>query len=133
MKMKRIQKRQFFRLMSRFRTVRGAMMFSFGAAAVLALMLFLLFSLKYTEKTVLENSKAYTMQLVEQVNGDIDSYISYMENIMEIVTHNAEISHYLFDPEEQPRVRERIQEQFRTLMDVRTDICNIAVLAHNGR
>lgn len=108
-------------------------MFSFGAAAVLALMLFLLFSLKYTEKTVLENSKAYTMQLVEQVNGDIDSYISYMENIMEIVTHNAEISHYLFDPEEQPRVRERIQEQFRTLMDVRTDICNIAVLAHNGR
>ena len=119
--------------MARFRTVRGSMVFSYGVITVLALVLFLIFSLNYTERTILENSKSYTMQLVEQVNGDIDSYISYMENIMDIVTNNAELSDYLFDDLEHIMMRERIQEQFCTLMDVRTDICNIAVFAKNGR
>ena len=74
----------------------GAMIFSYMAITLLALLIFLLFSLNYTERTILENSESYTIQLVEQVNGDIDSYISYMENIMEIVTNNPELSDYLF-------------------------------------
>ena len=89
MKKNSLRKKEPPRLMARFRTVRGSMVFSYGVITVLALVLFLIFSLNYTERTILENSKSYTMQLVEQVNGDIDSYISYMENIMDIVTNNA--------------------------------------------
>ena len=120
-------------MLSRFRTIRGAMIFSYMAITLLALLIFLLFSLNYTERTILENSESYTIQLVEQVNGDIDSYISYMENIMEIVTNNPELSDYLFDRMEHIMMRERIQEQFVTLLDARSDICNIAVFAKNGR
>ena len=115
------------RILSRFRTIRGAMIFSYMAITLVALLIFLLFSLNYTERTILENSESYTIQLVEQVNGDIDSYISYMENIMDIVTNNPELSDYLFDRMEHIMMRERIQEQFVTLMDARSDICNIAV------
>lgn len=121
------------RILSRFRTIRGAMIFSYMAITLVALLIFLLFSLNYTERTILENSESYTIQLVEQVNGDIDSYISYMENIMDIVTNNPELSDYLFDRMEHIMMRERIQEQFVTLMDARSDICNIAVFAKNGR
>lgn len=110
----------------------GAMIFSYMAITLVALLIFLLFSLNYTERTILENSESYTIQLVEQVNGDIDSYISYMENIMDIVTNNPELSDYLFDRMEHIMMRERIQEQFVTLMDARSDICNIAVFAKNG-
>ncbi len=105
------------RILSRFRTIRGAMIFSYMAITLVALLIFLLFSLNYTERTILENSESYTIQLVEQVNGDIDSYISYMENIMDIVTNNPELSDYLFDRMEHIMMRERIQEQFVTLMD----------------
>ena len=87
------------RILSRFRTIRGAMIFSYMAITLVALLIFLLFSLNYTERTILENSESYTIQLVEQVNGDIDSYISYMENIMDIVTNNPELSDYLFRPD----------------------------------
>ena len=121
------------RILSRFRTIRGAMIFSYMAITLVALLIFLLFSLNYTERTILENSESYTIQLVEQVNGDIDSYISYMENIMDIITNNPELSDYLFDRMEHIMMRERIQEQFVTLMDARSDICNIAVFAKNGR
>ena len=121
------------RILSRFRTIRGAMIFSYMAITLVELLIFLLFSLNYTERTILENSESYTIQLVEQVNGDIDSYISYMENIMDIVTNNPELSDYLFDRMEHIMMRERIQEQFVTLMDARSDICNIAVFAKNGR
>lgn len=76
------EKKSPLRMLSRFRTIRGAMIFSYMAITLLALLIFLLFSLNYTERTILENSESYTIQLVEQVNGDIDSYISYMENIM---------------------------------------------------
>ena len=127
------EKKSPLRMLSRFRTIRGAMIFSYMAITLLALLIFLLFSLNYTERTILENSESYTIQLVEQVNGDIDSYISYMENIMEIVTNNPELSDYLFDRMEHIMMRERIQEQFVTLLDARSDICNIAVFAKNGR
>ena len=72
------EKKSPLRMLSRFRTIRGAMIFSYMAITLLALLIFLLFSLNYTERTILENSESYTIQLVEQVNGDIDSYISYM-------------------------------------------------------
>lgn len=121
------------RIVARFRTIRGAMVFSYGIITVLALLIFLMISLNYTERTILENSEAYTIQLVEQVNGDIDSYINYMENIMDIVTSNAELSDYLFDRMDHVMMRERIQEQFCTLLDARSDICNIVVFADNGR
>lgn len=126
-------KKKFFQIIMGFRTVRGAMMFSYGIIIVLAILIFLVFSLSHMERTVLENSSAYTIQLVEQINEDIDSYISYMENIMDIVTNNTELSDYLFDRVEHIMMRERIQEQFVSFMDVRSDICNIAVFADNGR
>ncbi len=53
-------------MLSRFRTIRGAMIFSYMAITLLALLIFLLFSLNYTERTILENSESYTIQLVEQ-------------------------------------------------------------------
>jgi len=119
-------------LLMRFRSIRTSIIFSFALLIVFALMTFLLISLRYTQNTVLENSTEYTSQLIGQVNNDIDSYITYMENISSIVANNSDVRSYLFTEqlEEQGslELRERITSIFKTITDTREDITNIALL-----
>ena len=132
MKEQNRQKKRFsgLHLISRFKSVRNAMLFSFCLIVVLTLAIFLLFSMSYTERTVISNSREYTMQLVEQVNGDIDSYISYMENISQLVTENEDLQKFLQGDDE---AGGRLQAQFATIMGSREDIYGIAVFCRDGR
>jgi Predicted signal transduction protein with a C-terminal ATPase domain len=113
------------------------MLFSFSALIVCALLIFLLISLNYTEETVLKNSMDYSTQLIEQVNRDIDSYINYMENISSMVTNNSDVKEYLFHNKlsnsEKENLHSAVLAQFRTIMEAREDIYNIAVISSNGK
>ena len=119
-----------------FKSIQSTMIFSFGILVVVSLYTFLVISLNYTEKTVLENSKDYTMQLIEQLNSEIDSYIAYVENISQMVSssENSDVINYLFnDYGDDENVRERVLNQFQVVQETRNDILNIAVIAENGR
>lgn len=114
-----------------FKSIRGSMLFSFSLLIVLALFIFLLLSLNYTQDAIIRNSTDYTTQLVDQVNTDIDSYIQYMKNISMLFTHNKDVTDYLFAEnsnsyEEETR-HNAILQQFQTLMKARTDISNIGI------
>jgi two-component system sensor histidine kinase YesM len=104
---------------------------------VIALLVFLIISINYTQERITKNSKDYTMQLIEQVNGDIDSYIDYMENISRLISKNKDVIDYLYNEdctdEERNQIRERVISQFKTISEAREDIYNIAVLSDNGR
>jgi len=119
-------------LLMRFRSIRTTIIFSFALLIVFALMTFLVISLRYTQDTVLENSTEYTSQLIGQVNNDIDSYISYMENISYIMANNSDVRSYLFmdqlEEEGGTELQERITSIFKTITDTREDITNIALL-----
>ncbi len=117
---------------SKFKSIRSAMMFSFSALIIAAIIVFFVIALNYTRSTVLNNSVEYTNQIIGQVNDEIDSYIDYMENISTIVTNSDSVQSYLFsDP--QPEVleeeRQRIITQFETVRESREDIVNIAALS----
>lgn len=107
------------------------MVLSFSLLISIALLIFLLISLNYTQDAVVQNSTEYTDQLVKQVNSDIDSYIQYMKNISLMLTYNSDVSRYLFtdsdNPEETRQYHNAIEEQFRTLSQARPDICNIGI------
>lgn len=124
-------------LLFRFKSIRNTMIFFYAVLIISALLVFLLISLNYTEETVMDNSKENTMQLIQQVNADIDSYINYMENISQMVSYNGDVKDYLFSENSNQAVRknlfDKVVEQFRTVMDAREDIYNIAVVADNGR
>ena len=77
--------------LTRFRSIRTSIIFSFALLIIFALLIFLVLSLKLTRETALENSAEYTSQLIGQVNNDIDSYIGYMENISVIVASSKEV------------------------------------------
>lgn len=104
---------------------------------MIAVLIFLFIALNYTKNSIYENSINYTSQIINQVNYDIDSYVKYLENISYIVSTSSDVSNYLFNEEqteeEMEDEKERILSQFKTILDSRSDIYNIAVVANNGR
>lgn len=117
-------------------SIRNSMIFCFSVLILAALMIFNLISLRYTTETVLANSIDYTSRLIGQVNSDIDSYISYMENISELVSRSADIRYFLQSGEEgnlDTPEYQRILTQFETVVETREDLSNIGVIALDGR
>lgn len=124
------------KFIGKFKSIRSAMMVCFSVLIIVALIIFMMVSLNYTEDTVLDNSITYSTNAVEQVNNDIDSYISYMENISSILINSTDVQTYLFsDSEEEELIDEktRILTQIETIENSRDDIANVAAIALNGR
>lgn len=124
-------------LFGKFKSIQSAMMASFSALVVLAGLSFLVIAVNYTNKAIYENSIHYTTQIIRQVNRDVDAYIDYMENISSVIAKSSDVSRYLFDEnqtaEQYAEEKERILTQFRTIMESRSDIYNIAIVADNGK
>ena len=93
------------------------MLVSFSALIVSGLLVFLLLSLNYTTDTVLNNSSSYTLQLIDQVNADIDSYISYMDNLSDMMVGSVDVRNYLFrynSGENKEAITQRLLNTFKT-------------------
>lgn len=121
-----------------FKSIQSTILVLFSLLIIAALMIFLLISLNYTERTVVENSTDYTMQLVSQVNNDIDSYIEYMQNISLMFSSNSDVQNFVaanyttssMGTLEWGRIATKL---FTTIMDARSDIYNIGILSNDGR
>lgn len=90
-------------------------------------------SLSYTRQSVFENSSLYTQTIIQQMNQNIDSYIDYMENTSYLVSSNEDVQKYLFGDTADSEARDRILSQFQTILDSRSDILNLGIIAENGR
>lgn len=131
--MKRTNKR--FGFLEKFQSIRTAIISSYFLIVIVALAIFALVALRYTEKTVMENAEEYSLQLIEQVNSDIDSYIDYLRNISALITSDGDVQDYLFkdglsDGERAERFS-RITMQFETIMETRDDIVNIGIVGND--
>lgn len=93
-------------------------------------------SVKFIHKTTLDNSIKYMQELTIQINYNIDTYIKYMESIAYMLKNNSDVEKFLtedFTSEEQNLAQKRVTEQIRTIVKIREDIYNIAVIGTNGR
>lgn len=114
------------------RSIRVTILVSYFLVAMVSLAVFAMVAMNYTEKTVLENAEEYSLQLINQVNSDIDSYMDYLRNTAVLISSNKDVQEYLFEPVDDKAQEERITAQFRTIMDTRADIVNIGIIADNG-
>lgn len=125
--------------------LRTVFMWAFTVIILGSALLFFVLAMGFTEKSVVTNSREYTDQLVRKVNDDIDSYIRYMNDISAMVYASPDIQDYFFgkpdsdDPviraayeKDRSVARERVKEQFRTILHTRKDIRNIAVISESG-
>ena len=124
-------------IFGRFASIQSTMMASFSLLMVIAVLIFLLIALHYTNRTIYENSINYMSQIVRQMNGDIDAYMDYMENISSIMAKSSDMPVYLFDESQSDKEKDEektnILSQFHTIMESREDIYNLAAVAENGR
>ena len=120
-------------MIKKFKSIQSVIFAVLSVLLLGAVIIITVISLSYTRQSVFENSSLYTQTIIQQMNQNIDSYIDYMENTSYLVSSNADVQKYLFGDTADPEARDRILSQFETILDSRSDILNLGIIAENGR
>ena len=120
-------------LIKKFKSIQSVIFAVLSVLLLGAVIIITVISLSYTRQSVFENSSLYTQTIIQQMNQNIDSYIDYMENTSYLVSSNEDVQKYLFGDTADPEARDRILSQFETILDSRSDILNLGIIAENGR
>ena len=120
-------------MIKKFKSIQSVIFAVLSVLLLGAVITITVISLSYTRQSVFENSSLYTQTIIQQMNQNIDSYIDYMENTSYLVSSNEDVQKYLFGDTADPEARDRILSQFETILDSRSDILNLGIIAENGR
>ena len=120
-------------MIKKFKSIQSVIFAVLSVLLLGAVIIITVISLSYTRQSVFENSSLYTQTIIQQMNQNIDSYIGYMENTSYLVSSNEDVQKYLFGDTADPEARDRILSQFETILDSRSDILNLGIIAENGR
>ena len=120
-------------MIKKFKSIQSVIFAVLSVLLLGAVIIITVISLSYTRQSVFENSSLYTQTIIQQMNQNIDSYIDYMENTSYLVSSNEDVQKYLFGDTAEPEARDRILSQFETILDSRSDILNLGIIAENGR
>ena len=120
-------------MIKKFKSIQSVIFAVLSVLLLGAVIIITVISLSYTRQSVFENSSLYTQTIIQQMNQNIDSYIDYMENTSYVVSSNEDVQKYLFGDTADPEARDRILSQFETILDSRSDILNLGIIAENGR
>ena len=119
-----------------FKSVRSALFVAISVMVLCAVVIVVAISLRFTRISVFDNAVVYTRTIVRQTNQNIDSYIDYMDNIVTMVSGSRDTQSFLYDKDEETlqvsECRQRLVEQFRTILKSRSDIRNIGLIQKDG-
>ncbi|WHH58072.1 cache domain-containing protein [Petroclostridium sp. X23] len=91
---------------------------------------------KVSSDVVEKNTREYMNELIRQVNINIETYITYMENISLVALNNKDIGLYFsnnnFSKEEKENSKNKIIELFDSILYARTDIASISIFGYDG-
>lgn len=126
----------------KFKSIQSNIFLGVSLLVLCAVMVVTVVSVSYTNSAIFENSIVYTQTIIHQLNQNIDSYITYMDNIASVISESGDAHDFLYredkypgtgsDGEEKAGPRERLVEQFETILKGRSDIKNIGILRENG-
>lgn len=124
------------RLPVKFKSIQSSIFCAVSILVLSAVLAVTVVSLRYTNSSIYENSVMYTQTIIGQLNQNIDSYISYMDNIASLVAGSGDAYKYLYSEsgidalslKEYNQCRQRLTEQFKTILRGRSDIRNIGIV-----
>ena len=124
------------RIPSKFKSIQSSIFCAVSVLVLSAVLVVTLVSLRYTNSSIYENSVMYTQTIIKQLNQNIDSYISYMDNIASLIAGSGDAYKYLYssngrgaiENENYSEYRHRLVEQFKTILKGRPDIRNIGIV-----
>lgn len=126
----------------KFKSIQSNIFLGVSVLVLCAVLVVTVVSVRYTNSAIFENSIVYTQTIIHQLNQNIDSYITYMDNIASVISESGDAHDYLYREDKYPGTgssreyktgpRGRLVEQFETILKGRSDIKNIGILRENG-
>ena len=121
----------------RSRRIQVTITLAFAVLVFATALVMAFFSYTFTSQAVRQTSRDYTFQLVAQVQASIESYITNMESIAQVVQLNDQVQEYLdrknaHNPEETKEARHRITSFLNSILRTRDDISLILIAGYNG-
>ena len=120
------------RFLNRFKSIQSPLFLAIAGTFLLAAFLMTTISLYFTNTTLLETAEESTRKIIEQVNQNIDSYISYMDNITSMIASSGDTHAALFGANADSGFRKRMEDQIQIILRSRPDIRNIGVIRKDG-
>nr|WP_255525759.1 MULTISPECIES: sensor histidine kinase [unclassified Oceanispirochaeta] len=87
------------------------------------------------ERTLKENNNNYVSQMIHQMNGIIDNYISYMDDISSVVMQHEDVQEYLSSPslsDIRESLKPGVQGFLYSIKEIRSDLVNLILLFEDG-
>ncbi len=129
----------------KFKSIQSRIAVAFSLLILFTVLVIAFVSYRLSADAVERNSTEYTYQLIQQVNANIETYISYMDNISQMVLNNYDVKEYLSKPAAsaddggldqqiaQQFQEQKISEQFTAIINARKDISSIMIFGSNGK
>ena len=77
------------KISSKFKSIQSSIFCAVSILVLSAVLVVTVVSLRYTNSSIYENSVMYTQTIIKQLNQNIDSYISYMDNIASVIAQRV--------------------------------------------
>ncbi|MFX3636112.1 MAG: sensor histidine kinase [Candidatus Pristimantibacillus sp.] len=122
----------------KFKSIQTNIIAAFACLILLTALLLGIMSYSLSASSVRETAQDYTAELIRQVNANIQTYITSMENISLLALNNEDVRKFVASEsvlsDDSPDVSERkISDYFHTIIASRKDIASINVFGYNGR
>lgn len=121
----------------KIKSIQSRIAGTFVMLILLTALLLILISYRLSETAVRETAESYTTELINQVNANIQTYITGMKDISLTAMNNPDVQEYLSNsgslkPEELTAMKSKISEYFHSILISRKDITSINIFGYNG-
>ncbi|CAH1192916.1 hypothetical protein PAECIP111891_00460 [Paenibacillus allorhizoplanae] len=125
---------QFFK----FRSIQSSISLAFSFLILGSIAITSFISYYLSAQAVEGNSEHYISEIIQQVNSNIQSYITNMDNIGMLAMANKDVKYYIsgtsfISDEERRPYEKRISDLFQSILISRKDIASIMIFGYNGR
>ena len=110
------------KISSKFKSIQSSIFCAVSILVLSAVLVVTVVSLRYTNSSIYENSVMYTQTIIKQLNQNIDSYISYMDNIASVIAQSGDAYKYLYSEKGYGATKDK------TILKGRADIRNIGIV-----
>lgn len=122
----------------KFRSIQSSISVVFSCLILFLIVITSYISYHLSAQAVEMNSKHYISEIVQQVNINIQSYITNMEDISMLASTNKDVKYYITETsfisdEERRPYEKRISDLFQSILITRKDIASIMVFGYNNR
>ncbi|OME95164.1 MULTISPECIES: cache domain-containing sensor histidine kinase [Paenibacillus] len=116
----------------RIKTIQSRIASSFVMLVLFTALLLIFISYRLSESAVRETAESYTSELINQVNANIQTYITGMKDISLAAMNNPNVREYLasadeLQPAELAILKAKISEYFHSIRVSRKDIASINI------